>query len=217
MMRRVDLLPERYFEQERQRRNIGLVLATGLFLLLLLIVWWARLGFQVSDARQDLAQVEAENLRLETEIAELQHFQDLANEVAAKKGALAAVMAGDIDWPVLLTEVAMAVPGEVWLTSLTASAGTTEGSAPVGTETASIQLSSQDAFGRITFEGNALSIPGVAKWLIRQGIVKRFEAVWLNDASKTGGEEGTQEMVQFGSTIELNEGAGSNRFVGDAP
>ena len=210
MMRRIELLPESYLRTQRERRSIGLVLVAGLVVLLLLLVWWVKLGFDVDNANQRLTDIEAENRDLTEQIAELQRYADLEAEVAAKRNALITVMAGDVDWPVLLTEVAMAVPGEVWLTNMTASAGATEGSAPVGTETAPVRVSSKTPTGRISFEGTSLSMPGVAKWLIRQEISKRFEAVFLTDATLT--EEFGSDAFNFSSTLELNERALSERF-----
>ena len=212
MMRRIELLPESYLQKQRERRSIGLVLMAGLLVLLLLLVWWVKLGFDVNDANEELTAIESENAELRQQIAGLQRFADLEAEVEEKRNALVTVMAGDIDWPVLLTEVAMAVPGEVWLRSLTASAGATEGSAPVGTETAPVRVSAKVPTGRIAFEGTSLSMPGVAKWLIRQEASKRFEAVFLSDAALT--EEYTSDAFNFSSTLELNERALSERFQG---
>ena len=210
MMRRIELLPETYLQKQRERRSIGLVLVAGLLVLLLLLVWWVKLGFDVNDANEELTAIEAENADLQQQIAALQRFADLEAEVEEKRNALITVMAGDIDWPVLMTEVAMAVPGEVWLRSLTASAGATEGASPVPTETAPVRVSDKTPTGRIAFEGTSLSMPGVAKWLIRQEISERFEAVFLSDATLTD-EFGT-EAFNFSSTLELNERALSERF-----
>jgi Tfp pilus assembly protein PilN len=221
MMRRVDLLPEAYVIKRRERRNIGMVAVAGGVVLVLLAAYWFYLGTQVSGARDDLAAVQAKNAILQTQIAELQKFADLEAEVSAKQTALATVMAGDIDWPAILTEVAMVVPGEVWLQSLSASAGLTEGAAPVGTETAPIRISDQPvAFGRVQFSGSSLSMPGVAKWLIRLASVKDFEAIWLNSANASATSTGGVGQVDFSSTIELNANSASNRFLtpqGEAP
>lgn len=212
MMRRIDLLPTTYVERQRQRRAFGLVIVAGLFVLLLLLVWWVKLGFDVNDREKELQTVQTDNERLRVEIAQLQEFALLEQEAIEKRTALITVMAGDVDWPVIMTEVAMAVPGEVWLESLTASAGQTEGATPVGTETAPIDISAEVPFGRIQFTGKALSMPGVAKWMIRQEISKRFEAVFLNDANKTS-EEAATEVFDFDSTLELNTRGASNRFT----
>ena len=213
MMRRIELLPESYLKKQRERRSITMILLAGLLVLLLLLVWWVKLGFDVDNAEGDLAAIQADNRELTAQINALQQFAALEGEVNEKEQALVAVMTGDIDWPLLLTEVAMAVPGEVWLTSFTASAGNTEGSAPVATETAPIRESAKTPTGRIAFSGTSLTMPGVAKWLIRQELSKRFESIFLNDATLT--EEFSSDAFDFQSTLELNDEALSERFLGD--
>ena len=213
MMRRIDLLPSVYQERRREKRNVTTVLVAGLLALLLLLGWWFFLGMQINDAEDELEVVRSTNSQLEAEIAELQRFADLAAEVESKRTALQTVFAGDVDWPALLTEVAMVVPGEVWLTNLTASAGQTEGAAPVGTETAAVRIDNKEPFGRITFSGNSLSMPGVARWMIRLESVREFFAVYLDDATVNDAEVGV-DVVEFGSTLELSERAISGRFQG---
>jgi Tfp pilus assembly protein PilN len=214
MMRRIDLLPAAYQERRRQRRNIGMVVIASMLVLLLLIGWWFVLGSQVNSQREKLEAAQVRNAELQTQIAELARFAELEAEVASKRGALLAVMSGDVDWPALMTEVAMVIPGEVWLTTMTASAGTTEGASPVGTENAPIRVSDQTPFGRIAFQGKALSMPGVAKWLVSLRNVKEFAAIWLNTATAQI-SEGQPTVVDFDSTLELSDRAASERFQGD--
>lgn len=212
MMRRIDLLPESHLRRRRERRTIGSIIVAGVIVVLLLAVYWVFLNMQVSDEEDRLAEVQTQNAQLEAQIAELQRFADLDAEVQAKKTALATVTSGDVDWPAVFTEVAMVIPGEVWLSSFNASAGTTEGAEPAETETAAVRVSKGTPFGRITFTGNSLTMPGVAKWLVRQGTVKDFEAAWLNNAAET--KIGDTNVIEFGSTIELNDKAASLRFQG---
>lgn len=213
-MRRVDLLPPVYAQRRRQRRNLGLVFVAGLLALLLMLGWWLLLGSQVSDAEGRLADVQARNAQLEEDIAELQRFAQLAAEVEAKRTALQTVFAGDVDWPALMTEIAMVIPGEVWLTNMTASAGQTEGAAPVGTETAPVRIDTQEPFGRIAFTGTSLSMPGVAKWMLRLESVREFFAVYLNSASAADEDQAGIKVVSFDSTLELGNKAASGRFQG---
>ncbi len=223
MIRRVGLLPLRYERQRRERRRIGFTALTGLVVLAALVFWWFMIAGEIQEAGDQLALVEATNANLQSDIDELQSFAELADEVQKKRTALQQVMAGDVDWPALLTEVALVVPGEVWLTTLTASAGQTEGAAPVGTETAAVRISEKRAFGRVQFVGKSLSFPGIAKWLIRQETVEDFSAVWLNSATKEAQEASAgattaagPEVVTFDTTIELSGKIASRRFEGGA-
>jgi Tfp pilus assembly protein PilN len=214
MMRQIDLLPATYAEHRRERRTLAMIIGAGLVLLLLLVAYWFMLGGQVADAESDLAAAQQRNSQLQTQITELQRFADLEAEVQAKETALKSVMNGDIAWPSVLTEIAMVIPGEVWLTELTASAGLTEGATPVGTETAAVRVAGDQSMGRIQFQGSSLTMPGVSKWLIRLAGTRGFSAVWLNSAKETQGSETESVVIEFDSTIELNEKTLSKRFVG---
>jgi len=213
MMHRFDLLPARYARQAAQRRNLGLVAITGLGLAVIMLTWWFMLGSQINDAEQELVVAETRNAELQRDINELRQFEELALEVEDKAGNLLLVFAGDVAWPSMLNEVAMVTPGEVWLESLTTSAGTTEGSAPVGTETAEIRVSDEPAFGRVQFVGKSTSMTGVGKWMMRLASVEEFQAVWLNSATKTDETETTVEFVDFDSTIELNTKSKSSELL----
>jgi Tfp pilus assembly protein PilN len=215
-MQRVELLPQAYFEQRRQRRTTALVVTGGLVVLMLLAGYWLVLGAQITSAENELASTRASNERLQGEIDALQRFATMETELQAKQGALAQVMAGDVDWPRILTEVAMVIPGEVWLTGMTASAGQTEGVTPVGTESAPVRISPEQPFGRIQFTGSSLSMTGVSSWLERLTAVGEFSALWLNSATKSE-VEGGAEVTTFDSTLELTDNAASRRFTEVAP
>jgi len=211
MMRRIDLLPPSYLERRRQRSSLVLVGVATAVVVLLLLGWWFYLGMQVNDAEQELADAQAANVELDRQIQELQRFVVLQNEVQEKRTSLQTVMTGDIDWPGILAEVAMVIPGEVWLTNLTASAGVTEGATQVPTETSPVPLSGAEPFGRIQFQGSSLTMPGVAKWMVRLEGVETFFATYLQNATQGEAAEGS-EVVQFGTTIHLSDEAASRRF-----
>ena len=216
MMRRIDLLPVAYVQRRRERRNVSLVLIIGALVVLVLIGWYFMLRGDIADARDELATINAQNAALQADIDDLARFAALDAEVKAKRTALQTVFAGDIDWPAIMTEIAMVVPGEVWLDTLTASAGTTEGATPVASETNPIRLTRAAAVGRITFGGNSAScMPGVAKWLIRLAAVDEFDAAWLGNAAETDSRPGCEPPVTYSSTLELNQKAFSHRFEGE--
>jgi Tfp pilus assembly protein PilN len=215
-MQRIDLLPASYAVRRRERRNVSLVLVAGALVVLLLLGWYFLLRGQISSARTDLAAVQRQNQGLQAQIDELQIFAELDAEVKGKRTALRTAFAGDIDWPAIMTEIAMVVPGEIWLDGLTASAGDTEGSSQVLSEANPIRLTKATPVGRISFNGNSAScMPGVAKWLIRLAQVDEFEAAWLGSAAESDSQPGCEPPVIYTSTLELNQKALSHRFEGE--
>jgi Tfp pilus assembly protein PilN len=210
MMRRIDLLPSTYAEKRRDRRNIGLVLLAGLGVLALLVFYWVIIGARVDNKKDELTEVQAENVQLQDEIAKLQRFQSLATEVAEKRAALVAVTGLDIDWSALLTEVALVTPSDVWLTELTGSRAGSEGETPVESETATVRISKTAPSGRILFTGRALDMVDVATWMDRLRDVRGVTAVFLQNAVRE--EIEGQIVVTFETSVELTEKARSNRF-----
>lgn len=213
MMRRIELLPSSYAENRRQRQTITAIIGVGVALVLLLALWWFALGGQISEAEDELARTQSINAKLQTQIAELQEFADLELEVQNKTLALQTVMAGDIDWPVLMTEIAIVIPGEVWLESLQAAAALVDVPVSVGTSTALVDVNTDVPFGSVSFTGRALSLEGVGKWQIQLGTVDKFEAIWLSDALLEPATGTTPETASFTSTIELNQKATRDRFA----
>lgn len=211
MMRRIDLLPASIAQAKRERQRVTVVVIAGMGVVLLLVLWWFSLGSKIKTEEQNLANAQATNQQLEAQIGELQEFALLEQELNAKRTALQTVFAGDVAWPSVMTELAMVVPGEVWLESLVAASGTTAG---VGTESAPIDIAPDVvAVGRITFTGKALTMPGVAKWLIRLGTSKSFFAAYLSNASRGTGPDALSTVVSFSSTTELGPKAASERFL----
>lgn len=211
MMRRVDLLPPAYLQRKKERNTLLLVAVAAIVVILILLGWWFWLGLQINDAEAELARVEQLNADLDAQIAELQRFVVLQNEVDQKRTALQTVMAGDVDWPGVLAEIAMVLPSEVWLTNLTGSAGQTEGASEAPTETSPIPISDLEPFGRIQFQGDSLSMPGVAKWMLRLESVDSFFATYLQNATAEEAETG-QTTFSFQTSIELSDEAASGRF-----
>ena len=211
MMRRIDLLPPSYIQKRRERSSLLFVGIATALVVLLLVGWWFFLGLRVNEAEEDLQAAQTANLELDRQIQDLQRFVLLENEVQAKRASLQTVMTGDIDWPGILAEIAMVIPGEVWLTNLTASAGVTEGATTVPTETSPIPLSDLEPFGRIQFQGESRTMPGVAKWMIQLEKVESFFATYLQNATEGEGDGGI-ETVSFDTTIQLSDEAASRRF-----
>jgi len=223
MMRRIDLLPSTYAERRRERRNIGLVMLGGLAVLALLMFYWVLLGQKVDDANSTLAGVESNNQQLQAQITQLQQFQDLETEVAQKRQALATVTARDVDWSTLLTEIALVTPTDVWFTQMNGSRAGSEGETPASTELAEVRISKNAPAGRVSFSGQALDMPAVAKLLVRLEEVRGVTATFLQNAVEEeqdgadGEEAEVTRVVSFDTTIELTDKVLSQRFAEGSP
>lgn len=214
IMQGADLLPRTYALKRRQNRTVSLVALAGIALLALVVLWWVSLGGKVSSEERRLSEVRASNAGLEAQSNKLQPFAALEAEVLAKTGALQTVMAGDIYWPSVLTQVSALIPDETWITTLSASAGATEGSTPVGTEGAAVRIAEEPSTGRIQFTGQGLTMESIAEWIERMDSSKAFNAAWLNSATETIGASGQGSTFQFDSTLELGSDALSQRYQG---
>ncbi len=212
IMQGADLLPKTYEIRRKQNRSLALISVGGVLVLGLIVFWWISLGARVSDEERKLAEVQTVNADLQQQVAELQPFAALETEVLAKTEALRTVMMGDIYWPSVLTEVAAIIPDGIWLDTFNASAGTVEGSAPVGTEGAEIRVSPDVPTGRIQFTGGALSMRAVSDWLTELNRDIKFAAGWLNGASRDIGSTDQVQVIRFDSTAEMGVDALSQRF-----
>jgi Tfp pilus assembly protein PilN len=213
ILKSTNLLPRNYGIRKRQNRTVAFIILGGLALVALMGLWWVSLGNSVSEEKRLLADVQAQNAQLAAEAADLQQYAQLQTEALAKAGALQSVMTGDVYWPTVLTEVSALIPDDVWLDSMSASAGLTEGATPTGTESAEVRIGDGSPAGRIQFTGQALDMNSVADWLDRIESGKPFEAAWLNRATGNAVQAGAgQATYQFDSTVELSSEALSQRF-----
>ena len=218
MSQTIDLLPSRYAARRHQRQTVGVIAIAGLAVLILLIVFWLYLGSQIATANSDLEAAQATNTSLQTDVSRLQRYATLETTVTTKASDLSSVMANDVDWPSVLTEIGMVVPSNVQLTTITASAGTVEGATPVATETATVRIAKDAPYGRVSFQGSTLEMKDVSAWLVSLGQVPGFQAPYLNDASKavdttttTTGTTGP-ELVTFDTSVEMTPKTAAKRF-----
>src|SRR5918999_3820594 len=121
-MKRINLLPREVAVRRRQRQQtVGLVGIGIVFILLLALVWFFRQG-QLRNEEERREQAEARVQTLEARVAALREFALLDQTVKQKEQTLATAMTGDVAWSRLLIELSMIIPGDSWLTSLTAAA-----------------------------------------------------------------------------------------------
>jgi Tfp pilus assembly protein PilN len=212
---RVNLLPPEIYERQRIRRRTGAVVAVGLIVLMAIGAFYFLQVVRLNEVEDDVSAQEARNADLQSQINELQDIAALETEIAATRGLLNDLLADRVLWSGVLRDVSLVIPGEVWLNGLTGSVG-----APAAGETTTTTTVTPTTpgvtggiVGQITFNGNAFEHTDVALWLTRLEDVRGFINPWLTSSTKT--LIGTNEVVQFNSSVDLSEQALARRAGGD--
>jgi len=198
----INLLPPEYLERQRARRRTVAVVAVGLLVLVGVGAVFLLLANRLSGVREDLARQEAENDRLTAQIAELQNISQLQQQVLANRQLLVQLLADRVRWSGVLRDVSLVIPGQVWLTGLSGSVGVA-GEPVAGTPATAPEVGTPSLVGQIGINGFAFEHRDVALWLSRLEDVRGFVNPWLSNSQKT--LIGTQQVVQFTSSVDLSE------------
>lgn len=195
-MRPINLLPPEVAEERSRRRRIGLVIVGVLVYLALLGVGVFYWNSRVSAARDDVdAQLDT-NQTLEREVVALGDAGELQREYENRSDLVRTALASDIDWGILLNDLARLIPPRVWVETFSGSLvpGTTPG-----------------VLGQVAFSGIGFDFPDVSAWL-RALDSDQFSGVtgtWVSTV--TEGNVGNSEVVTFTSTAVLTNAAATNR------
>jgi Tfp pilus assembly protein PilN len=195
-MRQINLLPSDIAER-RRARQITLLLAAGLLgLVAIMVLVFVLQAARLSGARGDLEAQERANSRLERQVNQLQGFAQLQATLRTKEQLLGQLTVNEVRWSLLLNNISLVIPSDVWLTNFSGSvqaAAAAPGAAtgPVGT----IQVS-----------GQTFTHLDVARWLSRLAGVDEFLFPYLSLSSKSDSET-MQTLVDFNSSVQLDQDA----------
>lgn len=198
---RINLLPPENKERQRVRRQTVAVVMMGVLLLVALGAFFLLQQTRLTSAENDLRDQQAVNAELQQDVNELQQFDQLAAEVEASRGLIAALLENQVLWSGVLRDISLVIPGQVWLDSLS---GTVSAEAAAGGATTT-DTATQGLIGAISFSGNGFDHRSVALWLARLEDVSGFVNPWL--ASSTKSEIGPFEVVDFQSSVDLSTDA----------
>jgi len=195
-MRPINLLPPEAGGKTIRRRRIGMVALAAVVYIALLGVGYFLWGGRVDDARRDL---EAQNTivqTLERQVVSLADFGDLAAQYEAKADLVQTALSADIDWGILMNDLARLLPPRVWVETFS---GTV------------LPATVPGVIGQLAFTGVGFDFPDVSAWL-RALDSEPFAGVtgsWVSTVSQ--GAIGDDEVVNFTSTAILTPAAVTNR------
>lgn len=210
MSAKVNLLPPEIAQRRRQRRTARLT-ALGV------VVWMALLGGlfvyktgEVAEAELARDAAQAEVATLQTQVAALGEFQQLALQLDARSQLLAAAMTDEISWARVLNDLSLAFPGDASMTTLTASLTPPAEAAPG-------EIVLDTSLGDLAFTGYSVDelAPGVEGVLIEFANARGFVNTYLNTATES--ELGSTEVTDFNGLVQLDEAARTGRYDDGLP
>jgi hypothetical protein len=205
----VNLLPQELAQRERSRQITAL--AVGL-----VILWVALLGGlyalklgELGDAETARDDVQAEVARLEAEVAQLQQYRELADELEARNVLLAEAMATEISYARVLNDLSLSFPASSSMRTLDANTVDPDSAAPGATIGAAVAT--------LTFDGYSVEryAPGVETVLVEFGKVP----VFFNPYLSTAGTEaiGNTDVIGFNGFVQLGPEAFTRRYENGLP
>jgi Tfp pilus assembly protein PilN len=210
---RVNLLPPEILEVRSVRRaQVGLGAAVAASLLVVGGLWGLASVDQAS-AQQDLDAASQRQTAVNRETAALSDVAATYTQIQQRRAVLSSAMSGEVMWSQYLTDLALLVPDNVWLETMTVTP--VEGAAPTATGAAGEPdfgpQTARGAIATIAFTGQAISQDDVTNWLQSISRGKGFTNVYFTDS--TLGKFGTSaKAVKFTSTVSVTAEALSNRY-----
>lgn len=190
--RRINLLPASARPVERNVPLLAALGGGGLALALLLGALTMSRAGKVSDAKDELAAATQAKTQIEAQIAQIADAGQDEELTSAAKAQIKSVLATDVAWSQVLQDVARTIPGDVWLTSFAGSVTPAAIEGPLA--------------GSLTFQATGLEFPSVAAWLLRMSQIPYLDGFWVPAVTRPAGS-----TVAFGSTVQLGDGAKSDR------
>lgn len=207
---KVNLLPREIAGARAARRTTNLtVLAVLLFALMLGGLYFFKLGeIQMAEEARDTAQADVS--RLQAEIASLEQFRLLAEELEARNAILAAAMADEVSFARILNDLSLSFPASSSMRTLDLTL--TEAEATEGGE-----VSFGNSVAALTYDGYSVErfAPGVETVIVEFDKVSSFFGSFIGAAQLE--EIGETEITGFSGTVQMGDAALTRRYEDGLP
>jgi Tfp pilus assembly protein PilN len=197
-MRAVNLLPPREAKRSRKRLTVvaQLALVSPFVVGSLLVAGYLLASSKVNDNKATLEALQGELAALPAPAPEPQVNPELASQRDQRIAALSGVLQGRLGWDRVLRQISAVLPGDVWLTTLSAKSpqapiaaapattSTTTSTTTTGAGTTTPAPPPAPAPGPLTLAGYTYSQEGVARFLSRLAVVPALQDVKLLQSSQ---------------------------------
>jgi Tfp pilus assembly protein PilN len=198
----VNLLPRDILDRQKERRTALLVGAAGAVVLLLIFGFFLLQNSKLNDVNTKITAAEADNASVQSQINDLQKYDELQAKAQAQEALLASAYANDVSFSQLLMDVSRVIPSDAYLETLTF-----QTSAPTTTSAATTTTTTPTFVGSMSATGTGVSVETLSTWLTRVESVKGWVNAWMT--SITRGDTGTS--YTFSSGADLTDGVLSPR------
>jgi Tfp pilus assembly protein PilN len=175
----------------------------------LLLVVFVVQSMQLGEVEDSLATQQQVNRGLQTRITDLQPVAQLHAQVQSRQELADGLLGDQIVWSAVLRNVSAALPGGLWLTSMTGSLNP----AVTGTQAST---GGPTVVGNIQFHGQSFEHVTVGSWLTRLEQVPGWDNAWVTSSSKdapaeAGDASGGRRLVTFTNSVDLTDEATVDR------
>jgi len=197
----VNLLPPELLERVARKRRTRLVVVAGCAVLGVIALFYVLQVFRLSSANSDLEAQEARNAQLSAQIASLNQYAALQQELKEKQGVLDGILANQYLWSTALNDVSRIIPDDAALSGFTGQITATTGT-PAGGTTTTVTGTNPNIVGQITFSGSALDIRTIATWLNQLESVKGWIDAEVSSISQQAGD-----IYTFETSVQITKDA----------
>lgn len=188
--RRINLLPPDLAQRRRVRQIGAAIGAAGLALVAVLALVYVVQEVRLRGERSRLEEQRDRNAAISSEIATLRDFGEIEDALEARVKLIEDIAADEVRWSVVLADVSLVIPPDVWLTQF-------NGSIAGGED--------QTTLGSVEMNGTGFAHVDVATWLTRLERVEAFVFPYLSLSQQA--QIGAQQIVNFNSSVQLGPGA----------
>jgi Tfp pilus assembly protein PilN len=201
-MSQVNLLPHDVQEGQRYRRlTLTVLLAGAIVLGLVLLLFFLQVG-KLSSVNHDVEQAQQNNQVIQSQIDQLQKYEDLQVQAQAAQAELSAAYAGEVSFSGMLVDLSRVIPSDAYLTTF--SSTITGPPAEGGTTTTPL-------VGTITMDGEAIGFDSLSTWLTRLETVRGWVNPWMPTISA---DTAVANAFTFSTSVDLTEDAETPRGRG---
>jgi len=207
----VNLLPPELLERQARKRRTRLVVVAGCAVLGVIALFYVFQMLRLSSANSDLEAQQARNAQLTAQIASLQQYAALQQELKDKQGVLDGILANQYLWSTALNDLSRVIPDDAAISSFDGQITSTTG-VPAGGTTTTVTGTNPDVVGQISFSGTALDIRTVATWLNQLDSVNGWIDAQVGTITQQAGD-----IYTFDSTVQITKEALAPPKSGAAP